>query len=49
MTQEIKSISQEEFEQIIKKKANIKGEIKDMQFFSTWFNPNCAIVINKMA
>lgn len=35
-------------EKIIKEKINIPGKLEKMDIFETWFNPNCAIVINKL-
>ncbi|CAG8501775.1 16797_t:CDS:10 [Cetraspora pellucida] len=44
-SESVRQISRESFEQIIKK--GIKGNIQKIDFFSTWFNPNCAVVISK--
>lgn len=42
------AINPQELTQIIRERADIKGEIKDIHFFSTWWNPNCALVVNKV-
>ncbi|WNE40113.1 MAG: hypothetical protein GBAus27B_000180 [Mycoplasmataceae bacterium] len=35
-------------EQIIREKGNISGKIIEIDTFETWFNPHCALVINKV-
>jgi Leucine-rich repeat (LRR) protein len=38
--------SPEELRKIVEIKAGVHGEIKQFNYFSTWFNPNCAIIIS---
>jgi Leucine-rich repeat (LRR) protein len=44
----IQEVGEAKLKQIIKEKVKIPGNIVDIQCFSTWWNPNCAVVINKI-
>lgn len=46
---EIKTIDSQELEQIIRTRSNISGTIKSIESCQTWWNPNCALVTNKVA
>jgi hypothetical protein len=42
------AIPKEKLESIIRNKIDISGEIKLIDIFPTWWNPNCAIVVNEV-
>jgi len=44
----VPSIGEENLKKIITEKLNIPGMIQQIDIFETWFNPNCALVINKV-
>lgn len=56
LTEELKNrinnvvpIEKEDFKKIINKKTSIPGTIQgEIDFFSPWFNPNCAMVVSKI-
>lgn len=45
---EIREIFRAEWRKIIQERFDIPGDIRNIQFFATWWNPNCTLVLNKI-